>query len=341
MPDWIFAPFFTFAIVAAIVTVATIAISHGSRSLQGLRLVRRLPLGLVALLVVLGAAFFVTGPAELFRSVPGQPGYNPSTHQYYFDNHGGIIPTDRAHYLAAVATQTRAFLSFAIGATCVVILLGLTELRRRRMAVVPRLGEIPLPSTRPPWGSPPAWIGVGLGLLGLVVLGASFTRIVQRVDTYFGSVSALSTSGRTEQLSAGHWVVFTWCETRATDAPYGCSSMVPADIVVRRLASGTVIPTAIDPSVDHISPRDLPAAGQLTFSVPDAGLYRLRLTGPVPKGAFVAQSPGTIARSLALTIVVAVLGLVTAALAVLLLLRRTRWRLMFAPRVVAPAIEPL
>jgi hypothetical protein len=299
MPDWIFAPFFAFGIFGTFVTVAVIVTSHGRRSLDGLRLVRRLPVLLLAGIIVLGVVFFITGPVQLFRSVPGQPGYNAVTHQYYFDNHGDVIPTDRAHYLSAVATQTRGFLSFAIVITCVMILLAGAELRRRRGVTVPRLSEIPKSPTPLPSLCPAAWVGMSVGVVGLLVLSASFTRIVLRVDAYLANVPAVTTAGITEHLSAGPWVVFTWCETHATDAPYGCPQLAPTDIVIRHVASGTVLPTAPDPSIDHVSPDNLPAAGQLTFSVAQSGSYELRLTREVPKGVFVAESPGTIARSLA------------------------------------------
>jgi hypothetical protein len=339
MPDWIFAPFFAFGILGTLVTVAVIVTSHGRHSLDGIRLVRRLPVWLVAGLIVLGAVFFITGPAQLFRSVPGQPGYNASTHQYYFDNHGEVIPTDRAHYLSAVATQTRFFLSFAIVITCVMILLSGAELRRRRVVTVPRLSEIPIPSPPLPRLCPAAWVGLSVGVLGLLVLSGSFTRIVQRVDSYLAHVPAVTTAGVTEHLSTGPWVVFTWCETHATDAPYGCSQMAPTDIVIRQVASGTVLPTAPDPSIDHMSPDNLPAAGQLTFSVVQSGSYELRLTREVPNGVFVARSPGTIARSLAGTIALAVLGLASLVLGVALLIRRALWRLRLAPRVIVPDVE--
>jgi hypothetical protein len=339
MPDWIFAPFFGFGIVGTLATVAMIVTSHGRRSLDGIRLVRRLPVWLVAGLIVLGAVFFITGPAQLFRRVPGQPGYNASTHQYYFDNHGDVIPTDRAHYLSAVATQTRGFLSFVIVVTCVMILLGGAELRRRRVVAVPRLSEIPKQPPPLPRLCPAAWVGLSVGVVALLVLSASFTRIVLRVDAYLANVPAVTTAGVTEHLSAGPWVVFTWCETHATDAPYGCPQLAPTGIVIRQVPSGTVLPTALDPSVDHVSPDNLPAAGQLTFSVAQSGAYELRLTREVPKGVFVAESPGTIARSLAGTIVLAVFGLASLALGAALLIRRMRWRLRLAPQVIVPDVN--
>jgi hypothetical protein len=178
-----------------------------------------------------------------------------------------------------------------------------------------------------------------MAVVGAVVLSISFAHIVQRVDAYLANVPTVNTTGVTEYLSAGPWVVFTWCETHATDAPYGCSQMTPGDIVITEVTSGSIIPTAPDPSVDHVSPDNLPAAGQLTFSVAQAGAYELRLIRDVPKGVFVAQSPGTIARSLAETIVLALLGLAALAFGAVLLVRRMRWRLKDAPRVIVPDLN--
>jgi hypothetical protein len=339
MPDWIFAPFFAFAILGTFVTVAVVVGFHRRRSIDVLRVIRRMPAWLVGSLIVVGIVFFITGPAELFAKVPGQPGYNAFTHRYYFDNHGQVIPTDRAHYLSAVATQTRGFLSFAIAITCVMLLLASAEVRRRRNVDAPHLSQIPAPQTPLPRLSPAPWLGLTMAVVGAVVLSISFAHIVQRVDAYLANVPTVNTTGVTEYLSAGPWVVFTWCETHATDAPYGCSQMTPGDIVITEVTSGSIIPTAPDPSVDHVSPDNLPAAGQLTFSVAQAGAYELRLIRDVPKGVFVAQSPGTIARSLAETIVLALLGLAALAFGAVLLVRRMRWRLKDAPRVIVPDLN--
>ena len=338
MADWIFAPFFFFAIVGTFVTAAIVVGFHRRRPIDVLRLIRRLPAWLVGGLIMVGIVFFVTGPAELFANVPGQPGYDAFTHQYYFDNHGQMIPTDRAHYLSAVATQTRGFLSFAIAGTCVMRLLAGAELRRRRSVGAPRLSEIPAPPTPLPRLSPAPWLGLTTAAAGAVVLGISLAHIVQRVDAFLATPT-VNTAGVTEHLNAGPWVVFTWCETRAVDPPYGCSQMAPSDIVVTEVTTGTVVPTAPDPSADHVTRDNLPAAGQLTFSVARAGAYRLRLTRDVPKGVFVAESPGAIARALTATIVLAALGLAALAFGAVLLARRLRWRLALAPRVEVPGLD--
>jgi hypothetical protein len=109
--------------------------------------------------------------------------------------------------------------------------------------------------------------------------------------------------------------------------------MAPSDIEIRG-ADGSEVRTSPDPSNDHISPDGLPAAGQLTFSIEESGDYRLVLTRPVPKGVFVAESPGTVARSLVGSIVLAVLGIAVALCGVILVARRIRWRLRDAPPVL-------
>jgi hypothetical protein len=337
MPDWIFAPFVGFALAGSLITIVAIGNVHRRRWFDALRLAGQLPTRLRAGLMVVGAVFLVTGPVELFSRVPGQPSYNAFTHEYYFQNHQEVIPTDRAHYLSAVATQTRAFLSFALFFTCCLILLGGAEMRRRRAVVVPPLREIPRATSKPRL-CPAAPVGLTVGALGLVVLSGSFAHIVQRVDSYLRQPSAVTTAGVTENLSAGPWVVFTWCQTHTTDAPYGCPPMASSDIVIEA-ANGELVPTALDPSTDHISPAGLPAAGQLTFSVAQSGFYSLRLTRDVPKGVFVAESPGTIARSLVLTILLGVVGLAALAAGVALLLRRVGWRLQAAPMVIDPGVD--
>jgi hypothetical protein len=74
--------------------------------------------------------------------------------------------------------------------------------------------------------------------------------------------------------------------------------------------------------------------GQLTFDIVTAGTYDLELTRAVPKGVFVGASPGSVARSLAGVIVWAAVAIAAAALGVFLIVRRVRWRLGDAPRVI-------
>ena len=338
-PDWIFAPFFAFGLLGLFVTVGLIAITHRTRSLPRLVQGRHLPYWLVGAVGLLGIAFIIVGPVQLFSNVPGQPGYNAFTKQYYFDDHGHVIPTDRVHYLSGVATQTRGFLSFAIVMGCVIVLLSSSDLLRRQSVSLPRLRDIPRPPGPLPRWCPPALAGVAAAALGLVVTVAAFTQIVDRIDSYLAVGPAITTEGVTEQLTGGHWVVFTWCEDHSTDSQYECARLRPTNIVVEDRATGAMIKTAPDPSIDHISPDDLPAVGQLTFSVPRTGVYSLRLTREVPKGVFVDKSPGSIARSLVAEIVLTVLGLGAMIIGIVLYVRRVHWRLRDAPRVIVESWE--
>ena len=336
MPDWIFSPIFTFAIFGNIAIIGLVAATHGQRVLSRVIQIRRLPAWVVWGLALIAVIFFVTGPLQLFSDVPGQPGYNAFTKEYYFNDHGTAIPTDRAHYLSAVATQTRGFLSFAIAFTCMALLIGGAEVAWRRSIETPRVGEIPTPPPPRPRLSPPAALGISLAAIGLVIGLLSFGRIVTRVDNYLGATPGVTTAGITAHLTKGPWVVFTMCETHATNAPYGCPPLNPGDIIIEGKTSGIALETAPDPSTDHISPGQLPAAGQLSFSVASEGLYSIRLTRDVPKGVFVAESPGTIARSLAGIIALTFVALSVLGFGVVLWVRRVTWRLQDAPRVVVP-----
>jgi hypothetical protein len=336
MPDWIQFPFFAFGIFGMFAIFGLAMFTHGSTTLVRLNRFRHLPGWVIVGLILTGLVFVATGPFKLFADLPGQPGFNTSTKQYYFNNHGQVIPTDRIHYLAGVATQTRGFISFALGMTCLVVLLAGAELALRRSVRVPRYRDIPLPTSPLPRFWPPTTLAVALTIIGLVVGSFGFSVIVDHVDSYLANPIAVTTSGTTEQLTAGPWVVFTWCETHATNAPYGCPQLNPSDIVIQDLASGAVLESLPDPSVDHISPEELPASGQLVFRVPSRGSYLLRLTRPVPKGVFVSESPGTIARGVAGAIVLTLVGLGIFVFGCATWIRRVNWRFSGAPRVVVP-----
>jgi hypothetical protein len=334
MPDWISTPFFVFSIIGNFIAIGLVAVTRGPKAVQRVGHIRQLPRWVLGGLVVIAAASFITGLSDIPSNLPGQPGYNANTKQYYFDNHGQVIPTDRAHYLAGVATQTRLFLTVAIVFTCVVVLLSAAETARRRSVQVPGLKEIPPPSQSPPRVCFPARAGVGLAVIGLVAGTVGFDRIVHSVDSYLAAAPTVTTAGTTENLSAGQWVVFTMCETHQTDAPYGCPQLNPGDIVIQDVATGAVLGTSPDPSTDHISPDELPAAGQLTFSVKKTGAYSLRLSRAVPKGVFVDKSPGTVARSLIGTIALTAVGVAVCLCGLVLWMRRVGWRFRDAPRVI-------
>jgi hypothetical protein len=337
MPDWVFEPFFAFAILGNLALVLLSVVTYGRSERPRLGQLRQLPGWVLAVLGVLALGFVVAGPLQLFANLQGQPGYNAYTKQYYFSDHGQVTPTDRAHYLAAVATQTRGFLSFALVFTCAMVVLGAAEVARRRSVCVPARRDLPRPTRPLPRWSLPASVGIGVVAIGLLLGSMGFGRIVHRVDGYLSAPTAVTTTGTRELLTAGPWVVFTWCETHVTFAVYGCAQLEPGDIVIQDAATGRTLPTTADPSTDHISPEELPAAGQLMFSVSTTGNYFLRLTRSVPKGAFVKQSPGSIARSLATAIALTFLGFVILGVGLILMARRIGWRVSAAPRVTTPS----
>lgn len=332
MPDWIFAPFFAFGIAGVFLSVALVAITHGKRLPLGWSYLRILPRWLAGVVSVLGTGFLLTGSVQLFRSAPGQPGYNSWTHQYFFDNHGSTIPTTRGPYLSAVAIQTRGFLSFAVAFMFVALLVSASELAQRKRIVTPRITEVAEPAQRPRL-CPRAWVSA-VFLLGAVTLATGpVTQIVHRVDAYASNGPKVTTNETVSFLKSGDWVVFAWCQTHATNAPYGCPSMSPSEIEIRRSSTGVILTTLLDRSVDHISPNGLPAAGQLTFSVQTSGNYELLLTQKIAKGVFLAPSPGSVARALAGDIVVTVFAVLCIVIFLILLCRRVAWRLRGVPRV--------
>jgi hypothetical protein len=333
VPSWVFAPFFAFAIFANFAGILITATTHGVKSVRDLSRFGHLPAWSIGVLIVIGAGFIVSGFGQLISQNPGQPGYNASTKQYYYDDHGSIIPTDREHYLSAVAIQTRGFLSFAIVFTCLALLACGAEAARRGAIVIPALS--PVRDRRRPRLCPPVGIGITIAALGAVVFVIPILHIVQRVDAYASNPPPITTTGITQRLDAGPWVVFTWCEMHATDAPYSCPKMVSTDIVIRS-TNGSDVQTNLDPSTDHVSPDGLPAAGQLTFRIDKSGDYHLSLTRRVPKGVFVAQSPGSVARGLAADIAIGIVGLAALALGLVLFARWVLWYYKGAPRVLIP-----
>jgi len=150
------------------------------------------------------------------------------------------------------------------------------------------------------------------------------------------SVQVVTVGGTTQVLSSGPQVVFVWCESAKIDAPYSCPLLSPDDIVIEATSTGTTIATSPDPSADHLSPRDLPAVGQLVFDAPQSGTYDIRLTRPIPNGVFVAKSPGTTFRSTIPVGVLAVFGGAALIFSLVLLARRVRWNFAGAPPVDVP-----
>jgi|GEM_PF-1656602 len=343
MPDWVFAPFFAFAIASGGIAVLTWSRSHGwprtkvPISFKQFNGTQRVVLVALFALSVVAA---ITSDATLITGVPGQPGYNAATHQYYFDSHGSVTITTRARFLAAVALQTRAFISFAMLFTFAAVLILSGEYRARRSVEVPSISALTLPANDAPRWSVRALPGATLVVLASVIAVVGMSGIVGRVDRYLAAPRDVTVSGITQYLSAGPKVVFVFCKTNAMDASYDCPSVTPSDIVINSRANGATLSTYFDPSTDHISPRELPAVGQLVLHVPAPGEYRIRLTRPIAKGVFVAESPGVIARSAAGSILLTVLGIAGLVVGIVLLIRRLRWRASSALPVEMPLNWP-
>jgi len=341
MPDWIFAPFFALGIFSIFASVLFGLISGGQKNIMSIRKLSHIPVWLFPILAVtcVGSAIMFT---KSFNSLAaGQPGYNAATQQYYYDDHGSITLTDRAHYLSAVVVQTRTFIGAAIIMTSVALAFAVAEARLRRSVSVPRLRDIPIPRTPKPRRCPSPLASSLIGIVGLAFVGIWGAVIVERIDGYASNAPLITAGGIHQHLGAGSWVVFVRCETTQIDAEYGCPTVLPADVVIQEVATGMALPTLVDPSSDHISPNGLPADGQLTFTVTKPGDYLLRTERPVPKGIFVAESPGQVARSLVPAIALTCVGLLVALLAVVSISRRVRWRLRFAPPAEVPIAKGL
>jgi hypothetical protein len=338
MPDWIFAPFFAFTFVAFFAAILAVQSAHGwtrRRMPVNFNRLKLIPGVAKVVLIVLGIVAILSGPVALFTGAPGQPGYNAATHQYYFDDHGSITLTTKARYLATSAVQTRAFICFAMLFTIFAILIMDSERRFRRSVVIAPVSSGAVSSPAPRFVMR-VWPTVTAALLGVAVMSVGVYGVITRVDSYLGSVQVVTVEGTTQVLSSGPQVVFVWCESEKIDATYSCPSLSPDDIVIEATSTGTTIATSPDPSADHVSPRDLPAVGQLVFDAPQSGAYDLRLTRPISNGVFVARSPGTTFRSAIPVGVLAVFGGVVLVFSLVLLTRRVRWKFAGAPPVDVP-----
>jgi len=187
MPDWIFAPFFAFTFVAFFVAVLAMQSAHGWKN-------RRIPINFKrftslpgvakAALVALAIVAVWSGPVSLFTGVPGQPGYNATTHQYYYDDHGAITLTTRAHYLAASAVQTRAFISYAMLFTIFAILIMDSERRFRRSVVIAPVSSFAVSTSPAPRFITRVWAAATAALLGVAVMSVGVYGVITRIDSY-------------------------------------------------------------------------------------------------------------------------------------------------------------
>jgi len=336
MPDWIFAPFFAFAIVNGFVAIVDRQLVRGwknGRMPVSADRFKELPNVVKVTFVVLAIAALWSGPVSLFIGVPGQPGYDPQTRQYFFNDHGVVTLTNRAHYLAASALQTRGFISISLLVTVLTVVVMDGERRFRRNV---RLAHVPATNDSAPWFIKRTWPAIIATLLGLVVVSIGVYGIVTQVDSYLGKIQLVRMAQTTETLASGPHVIFVWCESVGIEPKYDCPALVPRDVIITATFDGAIIETSPDPSADHLSPRDLPAVGRLVFDVPKSGEFSLQLTRPITNGVFVAKSPGSVARSVVPDGAVTVLGGLILALALVLISKRMRRISAQAPPVSVP-----
>lgn len=144
MPSVYFVPFFTlaFPLFGWSIFVAASPRGREPRRREPADLLEAVPRGARALIAVAGAAAgasFVTAMAAL----PGQPGYDPSSHRYSYDDHGTLIPATRAGYLHAVAVQDRLFLGGAMLFTSIAAAVTYQERKRRKQSSAVQLTPLP------------------------------------------------------------------------------------------------------------------------------------------------------------------------------------------------------
>jgi hypothetical protein len=337
VPEGIVVSFFAFAILGGLSYAVLTAVTFGRSAVKGraggeLFKRRSSQIGALVVAVAIGLGMF-----QLAR-LPGVPGYDAYSGRYYFDDHGSITYTDRAHYLAASAVQARTFATFAFAFTTILFLLARQNLASRRAVGVPPLSTVDAPIGPPPrfavsMRGARAVVAAGV-VVGLCAVGV----IVTRVNAYLAGVIRLTTTPMSYPLTAGPWVVFVMCEDHSINPDYSCATIDPADVAIVNAATGTTVSTSPDPSSDNISPGELPAIGQLVLTVPHSGQYLVSLNRPIAKGALLARSPGSVARSLALWIALAVVALAAAAAATFGWLRWLRWRYALAPPVEVPPL---
>ena len=238
--------------------------------------------------IPLGAAFVAVWATSLdaMSALPGQPGYDPKRHRYFYDEHGVIVPATRDAYLHAVAVQNRLFLGVAMVFTSIAVVVTYQErARRRRDLSVPDRWLRPV-RPRPKVPVPAAV----LALAAAVALGGTVTcatLIIGRVDAYNGHAIYLRAGHPVRVLLArDDYVVFVGC-TQAM----ACPPLEPAALSVRSVQAGAaaVVP---DPSSDHLSEGAQPFVGQLSFIVPRTEVVQIGLATDPGQPVFVVPSEG-------------------------------------------------
>jgi hypothetical protein len=329
LPALIFFPFFGFGILGTFVAVIFVV---AKRRVQVFFDIWRLPKWVLVLvgLVAIGAI------SQLGRSFsgtpPGQPGYDPHKLEYYFDEHGYWLIVSRSQYLAGVAADIRSFITPAAMLTCIPVIVFAAEVYRRRAVRYPPLREIPIPPPPRPRLCPRPLIGIATIVLGIAMGSAGLAVITHRLDTFANGAPVVSSGQLTLHLTPGQWDVYGRCETKSTGVPYGCPRLTTGDVIV--IGAGTQIPTNVDRTPDQTALEGLPSEGLLTFTIYQAGRYTFELSRAQPRGLFVAPTRAVILRGIIWVIAMSTLGGLLAIFGIVLLARRFRWRLRYAPAVI-------
>lgn len=259
----------------------------------------------------------------------GSPEYDARLHRYYLDNHGQRIWVDHAHYVEALASQNRLFLGGALTFTLVAVAASSNSLARRRTEY-----------TRPPQWLHPArprprtWLPtralVALGLLGACGTAAVASLVILRIDAYTNSARYLPAPGSSMvRLAAGRYVVFVGCGLDVS-----CPTLEPGGVAVRS-ATGSLIPTTVDPSRDDLTEGD-PFVGKLSLVIPRAARYVITVHDRLRHRVMVIRSPGEEAYALAGWIAALIGCVVASVLSAVMLLRLLSWRLGFGERWAPP-----
>lgn len=157
-------------------------------------------------------------------------------------------------------------------------------------------------------------------VLGVLLLAPTTTLAIVRLFVYLDDSPAMSAPGRaTLHLDPATYVLF---EHTARAGPYDCSpisicvTIVPADVSVASRIH-VALPVETDPSADGISRRGLHYAGAVKFRVPVAGTYLIDITASDAGQVVVALQPSEEATALSGWIILAAIGLVLVAVALI------------------------
>ena len=260
----------------------------------------------------------------------GQPGYDPTTHQYTLDNHGNLTVVSRAAYLHALAAQNRLFLGVTLVFLTAAFGITYGDWSRHRLGSF-SLRRWPRPERQRPRVPLP---GPVLALTAALALAAALAGGLQLIDRVLGwsSHAIYLHSGRpvAAELAPGQYTVFAGCTQEMTR----CAHLGPGSVTVRD--AGGAVYVGPDLSSDHDTEGE-PFVGELSFSLPRASAVRIELTVSPGQPVFVVPSEGQLVRSLIRWIALTGAALLIVALSLAGLVILAWWRL--TPDRRAPAMQ--